>query len=415
MKRILMIILDGQSASGICVDNVAKDLAEEGYSIDILSYRNDNVHFDKKIRRIYIAPKFFIALQEWAKKNNFRLLKKYFSIAYSVQVAATSLFIWPWNSPLYTLKLYRKVKQLHMINGYNCIIPVYNPLDPLIVSHKLKKRYPELILIPYFLDSLSGGATPKLLSKERKINKGLVWENKLLGNADNIIVMKSSEKHHFLYSSNRDYYEKITVLDIPAITKPQGANHIEKTSDINSNIIELVYIGSMPLSIRQPYYGLDILKEFDNVRIKFVGPIPESMKYFEYCKGLEQVSLIGSVPYETVGRFMDEADVMLNFGNNITEMVPSKIFEYISYGKPILSFSPNNSDPSIQYLQEYSNSCIVIETDSREENIQKIREFLLNYKKGKIAFDDIKRTFYLNTPECTSKFICSLINKDRKL
>ena len=58
---------------------------------------------------------------------------------------------------------------------------------------------------------------------------------------------------------------------------------------------------------------------------------------------------------------MLEADVLINIGSSVDTMVPSKIFEYMATGKPIISFFRHDTEPSIHYLGHYPLTLLIKE------------------------------------------------------
>lgn len=400
-KKILFIILESESASGICVKKVSAYLCQHGYHVDLLVQECGIEHKEKtKYTTKYVQAKLF---DRYSKNIKNPFLKKTFEYAYSFQVALTSLVMWPMNSPLYAIKLSRLITSLYEKEHYDIIIPVYTQIEPMVATFNLKKKYNNILYIPYFLDSLSGGPVPRLLSKNKKIKMGLKWEKKLLSKADGIIAMKSSENHHKRYSSNFEYFKKMCFLDIPLYTDL----HIEKKNNKSKELI-ITYIGTLPMQIRNPMWGLKLLDEISNIKVKMVGPIPNSDEYVEFCKNKPYIQLVGAVKYEDTLDYIQESDVLLNFGNNISEMVPSKIFEYISSKKPILSFSPNRDDPSIGYLQKYPYACTIFKDMDRKLAITTMLEFLSNIDNIDQSIN-IDEQFYLNTPEAFRKYIEKVI------
>ncbi|MBM6840752.1 hypothetical protein H6A03_04245 [[Clostridium] spiroforme] len=393
--KILIIILEGSSASGICVENISKELIKRGIQVDILTYSNSKINSINSIKNYEVKPKLFL------KRKKFRNF-------YSFQCAVSSIFMWPWNSPYFTFKLFWLVKSLYKKKQYDMIIPCYTQIDPLIASCMVKKIFPSVIVIPYFIDSLSGGPTPKLLSKNKKIKKGLFWENVLLKNVDSIVMMKSSEEHQKKYSSKKVYFNKIKFLDIPMLIKPNNITYFKVKY---KKTINAVYVGSMPLSIRTPYYGLNLLKEHKNIDIQIIGDVPNNYSYKNFCKQAKSIHLIGSVSHSKAMQYISKAEVLINFGNKIAEMVPSKIFEYMSYGKPIISFAPNKNDPSVEYLKRYPKACIIFEKDEYDKNKIKLNNFLNNLNEKNIAFDQVEKIFYRNTPKAFCDYILKVGQK----
>ena len=64
-----------------------------------------------------------------------------------------------------------------------------------------------------------------------------------------------------------------------------------------------------------------------------------------------KVFLHGKVPHEQIGQIQRNADFLINFGCENPNMIPCKIFEYISALKPIIGFYRIKNDSSIPYLK----------------------------------------------------------------
>ena len=79
---------------------------------------------------------------------------------------------------------------------------------------------------------------------------------------------------------------------------------------------------------------------------------------------------------EQIKMMQDEADILLNIGNTIPGMVPSKIFEYMSTGKPIISTSCIQNDPVITYLEHYGNAHVINEKETIETEVSRLKEYL---------------------------------------
>ena len=406
MKRILFIMLEIESASGICTRNVAERLVEHGYAVDILSYSTE-IQFD--LGCLYqIHPKFNIRMRK--KFYSSKVISCIFSYLFKLQVGLTK-FMWPWNSPLFTWKLYRKILSLDKINSYDCIIAVYSQLDPILATAWLKRRYANKKIISYFLDSLSAGPTPTFLSEKNKLKKGLWWEKTLLKGVDGVIYMKSSQNHHEKYSKDKESYEQVTFLYIPML-KLSEENFSNKTQQYVSSkynkSLKLTYVGSLPLNIRNPLYGLKVLAACESasrLEINFVGQMPQSNSFLIDCSKIVRVNWVGYVKHEAALQYIKEADVLLNFGNKVEGMVPSKIFEYISYGKPILSFVPDMWEPTIPYLDCYSVACTIVETENFSNNVLKAQRFLTHLPVCNFTKDDLNEKFFLNTPESFADYI----------
>ena len=52
-------------------------------------------------------------------------------------------------------------------------------------------------------------------------------------------------------------------------------------------------------------------------------------------------------------------------GNKVDNQVPSKIFDYISLGKPIINVYTSEKDPALEYLKQYPLALNISETNKK--------------------------------------------------
>ena len=125
---------------------------------------------------------------------------------------------------------------------------------------------------------------------------------------------------------------------------------------------------------------------------------------------------MGYVSQETLVNVKNLTDCFLSIGFNYTGTVtsiPSKIFEYMSTGKPIIHVSGGNNDTAIPYLQKYGNALIVDPKESMDENAALVEKFLKEYADRRIELEDLRKRFPMNTPEYTINLLLDYIDKRR--
>ena len=385
------------SANGICSDNVLQELVAQGNDVTVIANRlYDCPEFSEenglKIHRI--KPKFSYWLSDWAKENNNALLMKAATIINKLKLMAMS-FSWPFVSPLYTYRFYKKAVRLYKKEPFDKVIAVYTPVDSLLAGYKLKKKFPEISFFPYFLDSLSGGYGPQFFSKEKIIKRGLKIEKKVFPLAEKIIVMKSSESHQLNY--NEEFKDKLCFLDIPTLKKKRL---IRDKADRGS--IKLLFVGTLSANVRNPDTLINAIEHIPNENIvyEFVGNVSCKERFSRLINSLgNRLIFTDFVNYDKLEDKITEADILINIGNSVSTMVPSKIFEYMSYGKPIISTYDIDDEPSKAYLEKYPLALLISGKDSPEENAEKIIKFV-NEKIGeRVEFEELTQLFYLNTPQ----------------
>ena len=393
------------SANGLCSDNIIKNLILNGHSVTVLANKMHGVLDyevnSEGIQIFRVRQRLSIRLKEWGEINcsghpvrgklaiflakTINKLQLFFSIAF-----------WPTISTLTNFRFKRKAIKLQKEIGYNMVISVYTPIESLKAGYNLKKKYPEITYIAYFLDSLSGGYGPKIFSNKTIRRRGMRVEDKIFSVADKIILMKSSK--NFYERFQEKYLSKMYFLDIPMLVKQEvkEANKIRQ-----NNVYKLLYVGSINLKIRNPYTLINILSVLDreDISCEFVGTI-DCMWMFDDLKKKMGERLIFSpfMPHGELKKKFEVADFLVNIGNSITTMVPSKIFEYMSYGKPIIGTYDIVEEPSKKYLESYPESLLLFGKNNAEENVRLLSEFI-EQSHEIVSFETIKSIFKLNLPQ----------------
>ena len=413
VKTVLFIVTEINSANGICSKAVMNELSSDGYRVLCLSneerelpkghYTKDNIDFyTVKPRLVYRLENYLNTMGNGMKKK----LLACFTMLLNKSKLFLSIPSWPLISLLYSYRIYKKAKDLCKTENVDVIIPVYTKVDALIAAEIIKKKMPDIEYCPYFLDSMSGGFGPRMFSKDWVIKRGLKWERRLLKTADKIFLMKSSEEHHQKYSISEDYYKKMVFLDLPLFI-PENNEKIEADSE-KKDIVELLFIGTIPVQVRSPEQFFKVFKNVkgDNYRLTIVGNnnCPDLIS-----RAVNEDSRINVLPFVSHEKAKDiilSADFLVNFGNNDISMTPSKIFEYMSTGKPVISTAPIKDEPGAKYLEKYPVCCILNEyCDTPEEMSEKLSLFLHEAHGKTVDTSSLKNEFYLNTPQAFTEQI----------
>lgn len=401
--NILFIVTEIKSANGICCNAIMENLYLSGHNVFcITNAEYTTFPKNKGIEYHFVAPRLTYKL---LKKSEMNVgIKGVFERLVATFINKIKLFFsiptWPLISLAYAQRIYHKAKTICQKNCIDMIIPVYTQIDALIAANRIKAEMPNIRYIPYFLDSLSGGYGPKCLSKEWVIRRGIKWEDKLLPYADKIIMMQSSKMHYQKYAIDKEYYKEIVFLDLPLF----NLNVItSQEAGLPKDKINLLYIGTIPIHIRNPKYFLDVLGRIKGEDILFyiVGTCSDMKMLSSMAQKDNRIRLMPPVEHDMSLALMREADILVNFGNNNPCMTPCKIFEYMSIGKPIISTEPIENEPSSVYLSKYPLSLMLKEYDCNlESDAKEVEEFIRQRRQLNIEeLSELKKTFFLNTPE----------------
>lgn len=389
--KYLFLVNRAESANGICVKAVMRELAQDN-EVHCITGAVGNGLSDYEEDGILYHP---------VKPRSVSRIK-----------LALTVGTWPWTSPVYTEKMYRKIMEVCKTNDIGCIVAAYAQIDPLIAGRKAKKQLGDVKYIPYFLDSLSGGYGPKQFSKEWTEKRGLKWEQKLLPDADAVIFMKSSREHHEKYMEQFSYYNRAVFLDLPLFDE-----NIRNGSDENCLMdrekVNLLYVGSLPPGIRSPEYILETFRHIsdEDWNLYFIGTADNTMLN-EAAERDERIHVLGRMDHAQALAYESEASALINIGNSNEHMLPSKVFEYFASGRPVISLNVLENDKCNRYLEKYPASLIInTEKTDHADAADMIKGFIKEHAGVSADMDSVRENFYDNTPEATAEFIRSVAER----
>jgi hypothetical protein len=120
----------------------------------------------------------------------------------------------------------------------------------------------------------------------------------------------------------------------------------------------------------------------DKLEMHFFGNINDCTDSFELYKDLlnKKIFLHGLVNHDIALQAMNEADFLINIGNNTSYQLPSKVVEYASTGKPIINIVKSDKDSTINFFKKYPASLCLVENETKVDSnyISKITEFIKN-------------------------------------
>lgn len=415
MKKILVMCgmyHPNYSANGLCVKNIIDELINKGYDVTCIcneydKFKSYDIQDGCKIYRI--NRKLLQKLEDFFVSKKMNLFLKITLFIKKIQLLLNSSR-WPFVSKAYTYRFYNKACRLHKEFKFDIVISVYCPIDSLYAGYLLKKKYNNILFIPYYLDALAGGIGPKKWSKEKTDNRLRKYERKIDSIADFIVSMKSSEAYHSNYEI-LDYNKKRFYLDVPSLKKRKD-NQILEEEIVNKKNFGL-YAGSLSSTHRNVKFILDFFLlfcknyDFDFYLIGDAKSDNEFDKYEKESKG--RIKYLGRKNKFEVEELEKNASFLVNLGNNNPNLVPSKIFEYFSFKKPIISTYSIDNEPSIEYLKKYGNYILLNEKETiNKELIEVVYSFLIS---SDVKFVDIYDIFYYNTP---AAFVDLLESKVRR-
>lgn len=396
--RVLYIATSLNPPNGICAFNVADDLLRNGHNVLFYTQKKDEKYNRDSIFYSHCSN----AYNKKEKVKNYKL-KGFVNYIYKIW-NVICYPIWPINSPFFVFSFVREAKKVAKENKIDIVISEYGDIASVLAGYCIKKSSPKIMYVAYFIDALLCGATPRFMKEDVKERKALFWEKRVLSNADGIVMMDAAYDVYFKRRDEICYFDKITFLDVPMLVfKDIADNKAFKTHD---KIVRFSFVGSMPRNIREPKHILEVFEEIneDNWEISIAGGSDYSDQIEHAIGNNVNINKLGYVSHYDAMTIINESDFLINIGNSVSSMVPSKIFEYISSGIPIVSTKKIVDDSCDKYLSLFDHCLQLNEDNSVKDNAIKLKEFVSNNYGKRMNREEMEplafkgAPLYKNTP-----------------
>ena len=400
MKKIMIILgayYPNPSANGICVGRIIDELLKQNHEVFCICNAQINVPMAEDldnlhIRRVYASVNKRLA--EMINNNNTNRYKR--SLLYVLHTAADVAHLikmtmsFPVASLNHAKSIFKTAEKLLVENDIDVVIGVNMPTDTLYAAYLLKEKHQNICLISYCLDPIFGGMKNRFLSKKMIDTRSILFERKML-NASSVFISQHEHKEHF-EKDHKEMLDKVKFVGVPLLLEHKNGNN--KSIKKNKTVL---YAGALSPSTRNPAYIFEVFKHVKNAQlVMYISNGEDWVK--EAANNIKNVHVFGRISHEEVLQKMDEADAFLNIGNMQTMFCPSKIVEYISYGKPIISTYRIDKDTCGYYMSKYPIGLYIDErTVKVEEAANYIDEILSNTTK-ELPFSDLEKLYQDNTP-----------------
>ena len=339
------------------------------------------------------------------KKNNFKIVSKNINV---IRINDNNWIIFFWKKLIYKLSNYDKNRMLNLRKyknvvkkhfkkkKYDLLISTSFPFCLHELASELKNKY-EFIWIAYQFDPYS---LNQFINNKSMINH----EINVLKSANYILVPKENfiENTNSALSSLKNKY-KIVLYPIIDL-------HQEKNT--NSDYLKIVYAGVFYENLREPFAPLKIIESINikkEVNLHYIcsdklnNKIKEEINKIDYT-----INLYRNSPKIECNKAIINSSILLNIGNKASNQTPSKVFEYISYCKPILNFYYDDNDTSYKILKKYP---LAINYKIGTEFKGDLNKKILKVINESINYEDLKKIFVDETTSYidNAKFINDLL------
>ena len=362
----------------------------------------------------HICDKAYLALENYIKQTGLdrESAKKKFYLAHPIYTAS---LLYRYNfskKSLFCAKSYAKqIKQLADKEKPDAIVISYMPFEQ---QYQLVTNYSfSCPLIAYQLDpwGLHRGDNMTPSAHQHIQQETAVFEK-----CTKIVTTPVLLRQYSQHPDYQKYLDKMVPLNFPNVKPLPAFDKADCVFDFDQSTLNLLFCGIVHDEYRSPQFLLDSLKTvrengFTNFKVHFLGT-NESDSLKNFMAENDWVCHHSNVPLDKAFATMAQSDVLINIGNTYDNQVPSKIFDYFAFGKPVLNVEKISNCPAREYFDRYPLSFTLSEWQNQPESATRQLAQFLQQNKGKtLDFNQVEKLF----SDCTSTYatdvFCDIINK----
>ena len=379
------------SAVGICAKNVVNEFVKLGHDVTVIAERTAIPITESHIEEIRHISSLYLDL--YFSSNRFvRLI--YRIIRYLGAILSLK------NIKYDIVKAYLKeLKDVNRCDKIDLIVPMCFPFESILAANKFAEIHQAEVL-PVVFDNLVMNNNYNRLKLNRILKQQVHLEllKEVIAKSKKVFVIHS-QKSFFEQKFNKEMH-KIAFIEHPLLLRPEREQRTSTT---------VFYAGSFLKG-----YVVKILEKV----------VPQVQNHFEFCvmgddlrsiktltaKFPDKIRNNGTIPFKEVMEKIADVGFLISVAETRGVQISSKIFTYISTGKPIIHFYYANNDINLSVLKKYPLLCPINLKDSDKDNLVDKLVSFLNVEHKIVDFDKIQTLFSDALPESLVNNIISALN-----
>lgn len=299
-------------------------------------------------------------------------------------------------------------EKLRDIPDLDVLVPLVFPFESVIAAIEYASAS-DVMVVPYIFDNFVDSRSLHVLEIARKLKKKrhLGLEADMLEKSAAVLAMHPLESH-FRRHFGRVVDEKVHFLEHPLLT-PNNREDV-----VSGDTIRIVYTGALIKNVREAAYVTELL-----ARLRMDVPVDVDFYVMGNAASAIQTKTTdfgvrirnnGQVNKKEADAAVAHSSVLLNIGEVEGKQISSKIFEYMSAGKPIIHFSYVKDDTVTKILNRYPLAlCLLQSPQQMEENCKKTSEFILKSAGKSMPFDEVAAIFPEALPSTTASLVSRIV------
>ena len=316
---------------------------------------------------------------------------------------------YPFTKFFNSLRLYRTCRTIVNSYDYDLVIAQCNPEESVRVGTWLKKHGYVKRLMVIFWDNIYGKLPRRIIPKGFALRRQRTAENNIAKYADLLVSLYPVKAFHDEYGDVSNAIGKREYLGIPSIVKPDTTRVSSHMHVIKEGKINLLYSGTI---FRKEYvsYFVDMVNRTsiaEKVNLIFFSRGVGNSDFEQLQKQFKgSIQFSAWIPLDDLLALYPSIDFFVSYPG-VATAVRSKIYEYISYGKPLVLLYDDDKDVNVSTFSCYPACMALDERHPADDNARILEPYLLDNLHVSIPFEEIENSF----PKDSSKAYVRLIKE----
>ncbi len=399
MKKEMIIIAMSYYPNPSPVGLIAKqfgDYFKQSHNISVICSYSNVLRGSQIVdngETIICLSSFFSWLREKSEKKHDLI---HFLVLYFVKFvdAIKRLLVCNGGSRWFAKKAFEKLMQIHSHRNIDIVLSFSGNFASHLAAYRFKKKYKNVKWATYTSDL--GSTYPGNGIKRKSFAK---LESTIFSKMDIGFVTKE------IYSvlSKASYVDRLRELPYLLTFNPAFN---KRTTNV---IPVLTYGGRFYSDIRNPRFMLDAANLVQTAFVFNLYTEGACQSIVEsYSLKNKKIKRFNMVTKSELNNVYLNSDFLISMGNSVSSFQPSKIYEYISYGKPIIHFYYKEKDYA---LEMYPFSLQIKIGSDLKEAASRIETFINEMHNKCIDKDEVENIFYCNSNDNIKSIILGCLEK----
>ena len=318
----------------------------------------------------------------------------------------------PFTDYFFCRRVYRACKRLIADSQFDLVIAQCNPEESVWTGTWLKRAGIGKRLMVVFWDNIYGKMQFKFIPKRFAIWRQRKAENDIAKYSDLLVSLYPIKSFHEKFGDVSEAVSKRVYLGVPSIIRPRPLPESSYQDVIHPDKINILYSGTV-FSFDYVRFVVDLFNES-----RFAKQI--NLIFFE--RGVDLNAIIAMraefqggievndwIPLNELLSVYPSVDFFMSFPGLLTA-IRSKVYEYMSYGKPLLLLYDNDSDVNLKTFSRYPAYQAVDMRKPVSNQVQLIDSFIEINKKKIVPFEETELLFPDDSAQSYVRVIDALLD-----